>query len=132
LDSDGIISHYELESFYQYQLVRMSEDEPIPFDCIMDQLYDIIQPKKKPFFSLNDLKSSSMAYLFFNTFCNFTKFMSFEQRDPLHMESVQDSFWNRFAKNQYEMMSNESEEEEEDFYGDDIETPLIDHHSSAF
>eukprot|EP01080_Neovahlkampfia_damariscottae_P002123 gene2123-1989_t len=107
LDGDGVLSHYELESFYQYQLLRMEEDEPVSFEFIIDQLYDIIKPKKKPLFTLNDLKTSRLVYLFFNTFCNYNKFMLYEQRDPLQMDSNEISFWNRFAKNEYEMMCQE-------------------------
>ena len=126
LDNDGILSHYELESFYQYQLLRMEEDEPVSFEFIIDQLYDIIKPKRKPLFTLNDLKSTKLVYLFFNTFCNFNKFMLYEQRDPLQMDSNEISFWNRFAKHEYELMCQESEEEDDFFDQDEIETPIVD------
>ena len=48
------------------------------------QLKDMIQPKLEGGFTLEEIKNSGMANLFYNMIFNLNKFAIHEQRDPYH------------------------------------------------
>ncbi|KAH8550214.1 hypothetical protein BGW37DRAFT_558280 [Umbelopsis sp. PMI_123] len=76
LDSDGIISSYELSYFWEEQEKRqmiygVSDSEMICFEDVICQLNDLIKPKVLGQFTLTDLRNSKLAERFFDTFINF-------------------------------------------------------------
>eukprot|EP01062_Namystynia_karyoxenos_P022919 TRINITY_DN1880_c0_g1_i6.p1 TRINITY_DN1880_c0_g1~~TRINITY_DN1880_c0_g1_i6.p1 ORF type:complete len:704 (+),score=230.62 TRINITY_DN1880_c0_g1_i6:152-2263(+) len=124
LDSDGILSGYELQHFFQEQKERMesSYQETIAYEDILCQMIDMIHPKDPKAIRLSDLKACKLSGNFFNSLFNLNKFIAFEQRDPFvaHAEKQmpEKTDWDRFAKIEYERMSHEAGEQEEGM-GDD-------------
>jgi hypothetical protein len=55
LDGNGVITHNEMQYFYEEQLHRMEcmALEPVPFEDILCQIVDMIAPEVKYYFSLN-------------------------------------------------------------------------------
>ena len=113
LDSDGCISIYELEAFYNEQMTMLNklDIEPLPFNDILCQSLDMVNPTKPDYVTLADLKRSSMAHVFFNTFLNTSKYLEFEQRDPFEDEDIDQTLlsakvtdWDRWAAEEYEAL----------------------------
>lgn len=102
IDSDGIISAYEMEYFFKEQLERMTlvQQEVISFDDIFSQIIDMIKPKNPIGITLSDLKRSKMGHAFFNILFNLNKFLLFESKAATMT-------WNDWASIQYEQMAME-------------------------
>lgn len=112
LDGDGYLSMYELEYFYEEQLLRMEAIgiETLPFEDCLCQMLDMIHPKIPDKISLADLKTCKMTTIFFDTFFNLEKYLDHEQRDPFASAREHDadghelSDWDRFAAEEYELL----------------------------
>lgn len=119
LDTDGdqLLTAYELKQFYDSYNENLQSDLT-PFGYIFNQLIDVVQPKNNPIFTLSDLKKCKLSYLFLNAFCNINKFLSYDARDPNQREA-KESFWNRFARNEYDRMAQEDDE------FDEAPTPIV-------
>ncbi len=69
--------------------------------------------------TLRDLKSCQMTPVFFNTFVNVDKYLDYEQRDPIASvkeegaEGVELSDWDKYASEQYELLLQEEQYEQE-------------------
>lgn len=69
--------------------------------------------------SLSDLKACKMTPVFFNTFVNVDKYLDYEQRDPVALvkedgsEEVEPSDWDKYASEQYELLLQEEQYEQE-------------------
>ena len=68
---------------------------------------------------MRDLKSCQMTPVFFNTFVNVDKYLDYEQRDPVASvkeegaEGVELSDWDKYASEQYELLLQEEQYEQE-------------------
>lgn len=127
MDSDGIISLFELEFFYEEQMLRLRQMqmESLSFEDSICQIIDYINPKNPPFITVNDIKKSKLSTQFFNALFNFNKFIIQESKDPstirLERERPPMSDWNRYAEEEYDIMAaaeaaqaNEEEEDEDE------------------
>uniref|UniRef100_A0A8C4N828 EF-hand domain-containing protein n=1 Tax=Eptatretus burgeri TaxID=7764 RepID=A0A8C4N828_EPTBU len=113
LDGDGVLSMFELESFYDEQCRRMEQlgIEPLPFSDCLCQMLDLVKPKHEGKITLLDLKRCKMAYIFFDTFFNLEKYLEHEQKDPFAMQKevegdivLEQSDWDRYAAEEYEVL----------------------------
>jgi len=113
IDGDGALSMYELEYFYDEQRQRMEAlcIEPLPFEDCLCQMLDMINPEKKGFITLRDLKRNRrLCHVFYDTFLNVEKYIDHEQRDPFACIKEYDSEgneitdWDRYAAEEYEIL----------------------------
>ncbi|KAF8104442.1 hypothetical protein N665_0172s0072 [Sinapis alba] len=118
LDGDGVISPNEMQFFYEEQLHRMEciTQEPVLFEDILCQIFDMIKPEKENCITLQDLKSSKLSGNIFNILFNLNKFMAFETRDPFLIRQERENptltEWDRFAQREYVRLSMEEDVEE--------------------
>ncbi|KAJ4968431.1 hypothetical protein NE237_015132 [Protea cynaroides] len=84
LDGNGVLTHNEMQFFYEEQLHRMEcmAQEPVLFEDILCQMVDMIGPENECYFALRDLKGCKLSGNVFNILFNLNKFMAFETRDP--------------------------------------------------
>lgn len=84
LDDDGILSIKEIEQLYdvQYERMRNTGNETIPFEDIFRQLMDMINPNCQSYITIPDLVESKMADVFFNTIFDLQKFLMREYQYP--------------------------------------------------
>lgn len=113
LDGDGYISVYELEFFYQEQIRRMEslKIEVVPFDQVLRQIMDMVNPRKGDLISLADVRRSKMGGLMYNMLFNLSKFIAAEQSNPYDSHSDSLSDWQRFAQEEYQLALLEQEEQ---------------------
>ncbi|OHT14025.1 phosphoprotein phosphatase [Tritrichomonas foetus] len=85
LDDDGLLSIKEIEDLYhtQYERMRITGNETIPFEDIFRQLIDMINPEGAAYVTVQDLLKSKMADVFFNTLFDLQKFLIREYQFPL-------------------------------------------------
>lgn len=85
LDDDGLLSLQEIEMLYkvQYERMRITGNETIPFEDIFRQLIDMVNPNHAPFITVNDLVKSKMAEVFYNTLFDLQKFLVREYQFPM-------------------------------------------------
>lgn len=131
VDGDGIISMYEMEYFYEEQIKKMEmlDIETLPFQDCLCQMLDMINPSEPGRIRLKDLKASSLAPIFFDTFFNLEKYLRHEQKDPFsNLRDGEDaglSDFDRFAAEEYEMLVAEEgsgdNQHPEIIYDDDFE-----------
>jgi serine/threonine-protein phosphatase 2A regulatory subunit B'' len=120
LDNNGIITPYEMEYFYEEQLRRLEylNQEMVPFKDIVCQMTDMLNPKSKTQFTIEDfLAKKTISGIFFNALVNLNKFLNYEQRDPFSVKKeISDnpdfSDWDRFALNEYVRLAMEEENAE--------------------
>jgi serine/threonine-protein phosphatase 2A regulatory subunit B'' len=119
LDGDGVLSTEELRHFYRGQLHRMSSlgVECVPFQDVLCQLIDLIDPADSQALTLRDLLRADkrmQSGLLFDVLFNLNKFLRFEQRDPfqekLRREDGFASDWDRFAFLDYQRLSSEDQD----------------------
>eukprot|EP00483_Globobulimina_turgida_P003464 UN03470 len=93
LDDDGILSPYELEMFFQQQSAKIFKvcGEKLEFQNILISLNDMIAPKINFLFTMNDIKKSKMAHVFFDTLININKFALNEQKDVELINRIRNS-----------------------------------------
>lgn len=120
LDNNGIITAYEMEFFYEEQLRRLEylNQEMVPFKDILCQMSDMLNPKVKDQYRLEDfLEKKNISGVFFNALVNLNKFLNYEQRDPFSAKKeINDNpgftDWDRFALNEYVRLAMEEENAE--------------------
>eukprot|EP00049_Salpingoeca_infusionum_P012012 m.213143 g.213143 ORF g.213143 m.213143 type:complete len:155 (+) comp15081_c0_seq1:1244-1708(+) len=118
LDGDGLLSVYELELLYNCQLEKFKElrIEAMPFQDILRLTLDMVSPKHATYFTLADVKRTQMAPQFLNMFINAIKYVDQENSSGLDTDDdeVDVTPWQRFALNEYVLLSNEEDDEEDD------------------
>ena len=114
LDNDGILSLREIEELYQQQFERMriTGNETIPFDDIFRQLIDMINPNGASYITVQDLLKSKMADVFFNTLFDLQKFLIREYQFPLVNPELDEmtkklSPWEVYVLIEYDQLVNE-------------------------
>jgi len=121
LDSDGLITVFEMEHFYREQLYRMHclAVEAVSFVDLMCQLNDMVKPEKEGVFTLRDIKKPTIRPMvphFFNALFNLNKFVAHEHRDQhtIRQERLTPHFndWDRFAQIEYIRLAAEEEDDE--------------------
>ncbi|KAH0795656.1 serine/threonine-protein phosphatase 2A regulatory subunit B'' subunit beta isoform X1 [Histomonas meleagridis] len=88
LDDDGLLSIKEVEQLYsvQYERMRITGNETIPFSDILRQLIDVVNAGVKEntsYVAVHDLEKSKMADVFFNTLFDLQKFLVREYQFPV-------------------------------------------------
>ena len=117
LDSNGIITPYEMEYFYEEQLRRLEylNQEMVPFKDILCQMIDMLNPKVQNQLTIEDFHAKkTISGIFFNALVNLKKFLNYEKRDPFTVKKeINDnpdfSEWDRFALNEYVRLALEEE-----------------------
>ena len=117
IDSNGIITPYEMEYFYEEQVTRLEtlNHEPILFIDLLCQMNDMIVPENEVNFTFEEImKKKDMVGIFFNCLCNLNKFIAYETRDCFAIkhqltENPDWTEWDRFAKTEYERLAMEEE-----------------------
>ncbi|CAG9321413.1 unnamed protein product [Blepharisma stoltei] len=120
LDDNGIITAYEMDYFYEEQLHRLEylKQEAVPFQDVLCQLADMINPKTQNQFTLSEIiAKKSISGVFFNCLVNLNKFIAYEQRDPFQIknelnENPDFTDWDRFANAEYVRLAMEEENAE--------------------
>ena len=77
LDDDGVLSMKEVEELYdmQFERMRITGNETIPFEDIIRQLMDMIHPADASMVTISDLVKSKLADVFYNTLFDLQKFL---------------------------------------------------------
>ncbi|VVB07161.1 unnamed protein product [Arabis nemorensis] len=135
LVGDGVITPNEMQFFYEEQLHRMEciTQEPVLFEDILCQIFDMIKPEKENCITLRDLKACKLSGNMFNILFNLNKFMAFETRDPFLIRQERENptltEWDRFAQREYVRLSMEEDVEEvsngsADVWDEPLESPF--------
>ena len=123
VDGDGKLNNMEMRSFYAVQLHRMQcmGHECVPFEDMLCQMMDMIKPKNKDYFVVEDFSQpecSQVSGALFDALFNLNKYLMFEQRDPFaERQKREDEFecdWDRFACIDYNRLAMEEEAREEE------------------
>uniref|UniRef100_A0A0D9YNL2 EF-hand domain-containing protein n=1 Tax=Oryza glumipatula TaxID=40148 RepID=A0A0D9YNL2_9ORYZ len=135
VDGNGILTHNELQFFFEEQLHRMEcmAQEPVLFEDILCQLIDMIGPENETFFTLKDFRRCKLSGHFFNILFNLNKFMAFEARDPFLIRQMREepslTDWDRFARREYIRLAMEEDGEDAsnasgDVWDESLESPF--------
>ena len=116
LDDDGVLSIQEVEELYktQYERMRITGNETIPFNDIFRQLIDMVQPADPSFITVSDLMRSQMANYFFNTLFDLQKFLVHEYQFPEENDDIEDELskkltpWEVYVVVEYDQLVNEN------------------------
>ncbi|XP_022138599.1 probable serine/threonine protein phosphatase 2A regulatory subunit B''delta [Momordica charantia] len=117
LDGNGVLTRNELKFFFEEQLHRMEcmTQEPVLFEDILCQIFDMIGPENEECISLRDIKGCKLAGNVFNILFNLNKFVAFESRDPFLIRQEHEdptlTEWDRFAHREYIRLSMEEDVE---------------------
>jgi len=120
LDSDGVLSGFEMDVFLQDQKQRMHQMsiEAIAIEDVVCQMIDMLKLPNPSLITSRDLRTCPTAGVFFNVLINLNKFLVFEQRDPFaaHAEKQlpEKTDWDRFARAEYDRMALEAEGGDDD------------------
>lgn len=110
LDGDGCIREHEMRYFYDEQAQRMEclNYDRIPFEDVMCQMNDLINPVVEGQFRLTDFKKNrKFANLFFSIFSSLNKLLAFEH-DPFQTRKEQDlSGWEQWCADEYLRLATE-------------------------
>lgn len=122
LDADGVLSGYELATFFarenQQRLESYFEWEKVPsYENMMCQMLDMlgVDPqrlkKHNGGLTLADFRACPTPANFFNMIFNASKFSMFEYRDPFfelqQRQGREKTDWDRFARTEYDRMASE-------------------------
>uniref|UniRef100_A0ACD5YID8 Uncharacterized protein n=1 Tax=Avena sativa TaxID=4498 RepID=A0ACD5YID8_AVESA len=135
LDGNNILTHNELQYFFEEQLHRMEcmAQEPVLFEDILCQLVDMIGPEDDTFFVIKDFRRCKLSGHFFNVLFNLNKFMAFESRDPFLIRQMREepslTDWDRFARREYIRLAMEEDGEDAsnasgDVWDESLESPF--------
>ncbi|RNF00398.1 protein phosphatase 2 (formerly 2A), regulatory subunit B [Trypanosoma rangeli] len=115
LDGDGILSAYELHSFYDATRAKLTAyipDGTVPFEDVLCQIFDMLAVEVSCGLRLEELLSKpEAASIALNMVTNVLRFLQFEQRDPFvtHQDrlvgGLEQSAWDRFARAEYDRLS---------------------------
>ncbi|MES1913473.1 MAG: hypothetical protein MHM6MM_005675 [Cercozoa sp. M6MM] len=88
IDSDGVLTVFELGYFLEQQIPRIQalSDDTVTLNDVVCQLNDLVKPKKTGVFTKTDLRRSGLQHIFFNTLFDLRQFLAFESRDPSVIE----------------------------------------------
>ncbi|EAN82068.1 hypothetical protein, conserved, partial [Trypanosoma cruzi] len=116
LDGDGLLSAYELRSFYDEMkktVTSYAPDGAVPFEDILCQIFDMFGLETSCSLRLEEfLAKPEAAAVTFNMVTNVVRFLQFEQKDPFvtHQNrlegGLEQSAWDRFARAEYGRLSN--------------------------
>uniref|UniRef100_A0A2C9W9J5 EF-hand domain-containing protein n=1 Tax=Manihot esculenta TaxID=3983 RepID=A0A2C9W9J5_MANES len=118
MDGNGILTSNEMQFFYEEQLHRMEcmAQEPVLFEDILCQIFDMIGPENEGYVTLRDVKSSKLSGHVFNILFNLNKFIAFESRDAFLIRQERENptltEWDRFAHREYIRLSMEEDVED--------------------
>jgi serine/threonine-protein phosphatase 2A regulatory subunit B'' len=92
LDDDGVLSLHEISVLYsqQFERMRMTGHEAIPFRNILRQLIDAVKPANPSGVTIRDIVNSRQADLFFTTLVDIHKFLAHEYQVPMLDPDVDD------------------------------------------
>lgn len=129
LDGDGVIRPDEMRHFYADQMQRMEDMncEVVPFEDVLCQMSDLLQPDVEGEFRMKDFLHPTRARLtgvFFSILSNLSKFTAFEQRDPFVVKQQQEpgfTAWDRYAQIEYARLAMEEDATEDGMSLDQIE-----------
>ncbi|WCJ24065.1 Serine/threonine protein phosphatase 2A regulatory subunit B''beta [Euphorbia peplus] len=135
LDGNGIITANEMQFFYEEQLHRMEcmAQEPVLFEDILCQMFDMIGAQNDGYITLHDMRNSKLSGNVFNILFNLNKFISFESRDPFLIRQERENptltEWDRFAHREYIRLSMEEDGEDAsngsaDIWDESFEAPF--------
>ncbi|AQK60177.1 Serine/threonine protein phosphatase 2A regulatory subunit B''alpha [Zea mays] len=135
LDGNGILTHIEIQFFFEEQLHRMEcmAQEPVLFEDILCQLIDMIGPENDSYLTLKDFRRCKLSGHFFNILFNLNKFMAFEARDPFLIRQMREepslTDWDRFARREYVRLAMEEDGEDAsnasgDVWDESLESPF--------
>ncbi|CCW63943.1 unnamed protein product [Phytomonas sp. EM1] len=118
LDGDGILSIYEMQTFYNMLMEKISfvGENAVCFEDVIRQVFDMIRCPEYRGLTLADLLNDpEAAHVLLNMFTDFVKLLQYEQSDPLvvHQERLvggpEQSHWDRFARAEYDRMAQETD-----------------------
>ncbi|XP_002528837.2 serine/threonine protein phosphatase 2A regulatory subunit B''beta isoform X1 [Ricinus communis] len=115
MDGNGVLTPNEMQFFYEEQLHRMEclAQEPVLFEDILCQIFDMIGPENEGYITLRDMKNSKLSGNVFNILFNLNKFIAFESRDPFLIRQERENpaltEWDRFAHREYIRLSMEDD-----------------------
>jgi len=120
LDGDGWIRDHEMVFFYEETQRRLEclTHEVVPFDDILCQMSDMINPEVTAQFRLRDFKRNRKnSGVFFSVLLSLNKYLAYENRDPFMQKQEQLEFpdfsdWDRFCATEYVRLAMEDEGEE--------------------
>ncbi|KCV72533.1 hypothetical protein H696_00125, partial [Fonticula alba] len=119
MDGDGILSMYEIEFFYEEQLMRLRQAniDAFNFEDMLCQMLDYIHPARGTVLTLADIRKSGFAPLFFDTLFNLARFIDHESRDPAAIRrerlKAKVSDWIKFVDQEYSTFISMEEDEPE-------------------
>ncbi|KAH9599297.1 EF-hand domain [Trypanosoma melophagium] len=118
LDGDGILSAYELHKFYDTTreiVLAHIPDGAVSVEDVICQIFDMFDADVSRGLRLSDLLSNPQAAaVALNMMTSVVRFLQFEQKDPLvaHQErlhgGLEQTPWDRFARAEYDRMSQET------------------------
>lgn len=115
LDDDGILSMSEIEQLYavQFEQIKMTGNETIPFEDIQKQLIDVIAPVNPAYVTVEDLIRSKQADMFFNTLFDIQKFLTKEYQFPMVNPSLDEATkgltpWETYVLHEYDQLVSDS------------------------
>ncbi|RNF09954.1 protein phosphatase 2 (formerly 2A), regulatory subunit B [Trypanosoma conorhini] len=115
LDGDGVLSAYELRSFYDATREKLAAHVPdggVPFEDVICQIFDMFAVEASCGLRLEVLLAKpEAAAVALNVVTNVVRLLQFEQRDPFvtHQDrlegGLEQSAWDRFARAEYDRLS---------------------------
>ena len=123
VDGDGVLSSKDMLYFYEEQSSRLAAlgTEPTPFDDILCQLTDAVNPRRladgrRGQIRLSDMRRCKLMNLVANTLVNAIKFVSSEGQDMMALKEAQATpeltDWDRWAALEYARINMEDDEDE--------------------
>ncbi|CCW69724.1 unnamed protein product [Phytomonas sp. Hart1] len=118
LDGDGVLSIYEMETFYHMveERVTLLGGSPVSFEDVLRQGFDMVRCPAYRGLTLADLLCNpEAAHVLLNMLTNLVRLLQYEQSDPLvvHPERLMggpmQSHWDRFARAEYDRMAQEND-----------------------
>jgi len=124
LDGDGCIRDHEMYYFYEEQMTRLEcfNHETVPFQDVLCQMCDMIDPSLEGHFRLSDFKRQrKLSGTFFSILLSLNKFLNYEQRDPFAIKQEQAehpgfSDWDRYCATEYLRLASEDDSQEDDMH----------------
>eukprot|EP00796_Vickermania_ingenoplastis_P011183 gene11183-7760_t len=119
LDEDGILSAYEIRTFYEATTAKAAQYLPdqVTFENAICQVFDMLRCNEYRWLTLSDLLAEPVAsYVALNMITSIIKFIQFECKDPfvLYQDrlslSVEQRPWDRFARAEYDRMAQEEDD----------------------
>ena len=113
LDDDGVLSMKEIEELYemQFERMRITGNETIPFEDILRQLMDMIHAEDAACVTVSDLLRSKLADVFYNTIFDLQKFLireyQFQPNTNFDDMTKHLSPWELYVLIEYDQLVNE-------------------------